>query len=223
MTVTEPLNLDLSDDALLVDGVGAVDFTPRGGILVSVKNSLRRNVTNKEAEASNGVYTLSDVWFDLPAKQVLGVSGLVTPVPGDKIEVSGEALTILQVIYKREIDKYSCLSRNKKVHNGLKDQVRIEQATYSTSASGFESESWSTLLSGLNAKIQEVRGTREEQYDKDLLVQSYNIFLEDDQDTDWTLKLRIVEEVSGDVYRILSWEEADSIEKLFTLTCERHS
>ncbi len=125
------LAFDPSDDLLRVaDGLETVTLRRRGsspgGPGERIARALCRSVTTREAAASDGRYTTSDVVWRLPAADLPQ-----PPRPGDVIAGGDRRQwTVLETQRAGLNANWRCASRSLALVYGLDDAVSILQATY---------------------------------------------------------------------------------------------
>ena len=153
MTLTFDPSTDFED---VCDGLAAVSLNHRQGESESITAALRREVTTREAIASNGKYTTADTRFHFPISSVDA-----SPKLGDTIEdADDEYYTILEVQRATISRRFKCVCRNLAVVNGLDSIVTIEKVTYSKGTQGARERAWATWRK-VKARIQPIAAATE--------------------------------------------------------------
>ncbi len=141
------------DFAQVVDGAGEVTLTrPGAPETANIDAALRRVVTTREAAASGGKYTTSDVvWLLNPP------DGAMTPEVGDRIvEPGGLHWTILTAQRDGAGSRWRCHARRLAIENGPAELVTVQRATWTKGAAGALRANWSDLWAGVPARIQPI-------------------------------------------------------------------
>lgn len=207
--------LDPSGDfARLTDGLQAVSLVRRGRSgLISVAHALRRSLGMREAAASNGQYTLTDVRWYLP-KSECG-SG---PALGDAIlDADGNRYAVLAVVGHDLTGLWECTCRDLAIAHGLNDVIAIEQAVYANGDGGASVPTWHTLWTGIRARIQPVSSTVEAGPESRHTLHRFRIVVAEDLSVDHTQRIRAAD---GTIYRIIGSTGAGGIGQLQTLEAE---
>jgi hypothetical protein len=207
--------LDPSGDfARLADGLQAVGLIRRGRSgLLSVAHALRRSLSMREAAASNGQYTLTDVTWSLP-KSECGAG----PVLGDVIlDADGNRWTVLAVAGRDLTGLWECTCRDLAIARGLNDVITIEQAVYSKGEGGAAVPAWHTLRTGVRARIQPVFSAVEAGPHSRSTVHRYRIVIAEELAVDHTERIRAAD---GTIYRIIGSTGAAGIGELQTIEAE---
>lgn len=189
------LTFDPSPDfADVVDGLEAVTLNRRGSSDdVAVASALRREVTTKEAAASDGKYAAGDTRWHFPTDEVAD-----TPNVGDTIvEAGGDRYHILSVNRDTLSARWKCVSRNLTIFYGL-DRVVTIRKSKKTNTKGVSTRSWRTVRT-VAARVQPVGGEdprlagaeNRTEHNARQLVKSVSIFLA--EDIELTPAHRIVE------------------------------
>lgn len=146
------MELDLSGDLLLVDGLQPVSIRLAGEAFDRpVPDALRRDVSVREVAASNGDYRLGDTRWHLPTcefcREIL---------PGTTItDGDGTVWTVLTVGKQTLSTRWACTARAIEITAGLSQTISIERMVLGKGEHGQQViESWSPLYAGVRAKIQ---------------------------------------------------------------------
>lgn len=200
-----------TDFATVVDGLALVTLRARDGSETPVAHALRRAVTVREAAASDGKYTASDVVFHLSAAET------GRPELGSLIVDALGQWTILEVALETLGARWRCICRDLAISAGLDTLVTIQKASYTKGAGGALEPIWSDLYTNERAKIQPVSAERLIDHQAVGQTEQALVFFT------WPLPLtpqhRIVGP-DGTTYRFLSWEDAQRIDALFTARVE---
>lgn len=149
MTFATDIATDFAD---VVDNLAPVSLFRFNGDSASVSNALRRAISTREAAASAGRYTASDVRFHFPTSDVSEA-----PRVGEVIQESaGTRWTILDVGTETLTARYRCACRFLAIYDDLDCLVSIEAATWEKDTRGVLVPTWNTRLTGVAAKIQEI-------------------------------------------------------------------
>lgn len=209
--------LDLSGHYAYFHGTEAITHTSTrdtGNLTDAVANALRRQVTSKEAAASNGVYTTSDLAWSLPVSQAA-----YTPKPGDKItDAAAVVWTVLQVDKATLGTRWRCLSRDMVLANDLRDAVVIFAPDNSQDNAKSRTTTFVQLTAELAARVQPVAGAPVVDLGKRMTVTSWNVWLAEDVEN-VTHECQVRDQ-DGNVYQITGWQNKARIDDLMLITCE---
>lgn len=176
---------------------------------VMVQNSLRRAIRSKEAAASGGKYTTSDVMFHLDRAEIDE-----RPLFGRSIMDEDGCWTILGVDLETLANRWKCTCRQLKIECPC--MVSIQRASFAKSQSGAMEPTWTTIAEDVPAKI-EIEST-EIEADRSNRTLRQNAFVYFAQDQGLQPADRIID---GQVtLKVISWDGIDSIEQLFRARCE---
>ena len=212
------MNLDPSTDFVqAADGLEAVTLRRRGSDLVSagtaIAHALRRVVTTREAAASGGRVTASDVTWNLPAAELTE-----PPRLGDILcDASGRRWTVLDVARTTLGSRWRCTSRNLAVVYGLDDTITVLRATYAKSDGGAMDPDWLPWKTGIRARIQPVAAQIHPQNQTRQTTTRFQIFIEE------TLMLNHAHRIlgpDGTVYKIVGTTAAERIGELERIDAE---
>jgi head-tail adaptor len=192
-----------ADFAAVVDGLATITLHRRGGDSENIAQALRREITTREAAASNGKYTASDVRFHFAVSAVEA-----TPKIGDVIEdADGERYTILDVQLATLAKRYRCTTRNLAVVHGLDSTVAIERATYAKGAQGAIERTW-TVWKRVRARVQPVESTVGVADGAMQTAARWKVFIAEDLDLDQRCRVKTND---GTTYNILGWSRAEDV------------
>ncbi len=200
------LSLDISTDFRTVTDW----LKPASVDGLDVQTSLRRAISVKEAQASEGKYTSSDVAFHLDRAEVPQQPQLGTQI----IDEDG-IWTILDVHWETLANRWRCVCR--KLDIDPCSIVSIQSATFAKSDSGALEPTFTTTAENVVAKIQ-LLGT-DVDTDRSNRTTKQDAVVYFAQARDLNPADRIIA-LDGTVLKVLSWEGQDDITKLFSAKCE---
>jgi len=212
------LDLDPSNDFLRVtDGLAAVTVTrPGRSGSTAVTHALRQQLRTREAEASAGRYTASDVAWHLPVSELAEA-----PRPGDVIcDAEGEHWTVLDAQKTALASRWRCVARNLAVCHALDQYVDVEKAVYAKGDGGAEEPAWHTWRTGLRAKIQPAAVEVASQHGRTAAAARYKVFLTEDLALDHSHRIRAPD---GTLYRVLACGKAGRIDALLEVDVQLDS
>lgn len=146
------MQLDLSQDLLLTDGLQAVSVRLVGEAFDrQVSHALRRDVSIREVAASNGDYRLGDTRWHLPATEFCD-----PPTLGSMItDCDGVTWTVLSVGKQTLNTRWACTCRAIEITEGLSQTISIERMKLGKGEYGEQTiEAWVPAYTNLRAKIQ---------------------------------------------------------------------
>ncbi len=209
---------DLSADlAQVTDGVQPVTLVRRGAAgaaaQVVIAHALARAIAQREAAASDGRYTRSDVAWHLPVAELPDA-----PHPGDLLcESSGRRWTILEVQLVAVRTRWRCIARNLAISHGLDQVVTVLEAVYRKQPCGAAEPVWQAYRTGVPARIQPLRAEVVLSGQARRTVRRFRIYLGDLVPLDQRHRILAPD---GAVYRVLSWSAAERIDQLPTAEIE---
>jgi len=213
-----PPNLDPSTDLLqAADGLETVTLLRRGSSASTagtpIPHALRRAVTTREAAASDGRYTLSDVTWHLPAAEL--------PTPprlGDIVcDASGRRWAVLDAARTTLGSRWRCTARNLAVVYGLDDTINVLQAAYSKGVGGAMQPNWLPWKTGIRARIQPVATDIDSEYQARASTTRCLIFVEESLTLDHRHR---IQGPDGTVYKVVGVNEAERIGELQSIEAE---
>ena len=204
----------IADDMDLFDGLESVTLTHTvSGETDAVSKALPRAVTTREAAASNGKYTASDVNWHLKASEVSS-----RPVPGDTItDGDGDVWTVLDVQKATLGTRWRCITRQLDITDEASTLITIEQATWSKSAGGFQVASWSTWKSNVRAKVQRLSASETDETNQRQNKAEFVVICEVQN---LVGKSHRIVDADSTVYRIKGYRNTDRIDSLYEILCE---
>ena len=177
------------------------------GAVSSLPHVLRRELTEREAEASGGKYARSDLVWHLPAGELM-----VFPRLGDQLVTADDARwTILEIQLACGGARLRCHTRNLAVAAGVSEEITIQLATWSKTASGAASATWSDWLTGLPARIQPQIGRVESAHDRRELRVTHRIIVADPVAVNENHR---VLDAAGNIYHVVGYERPARIDLL---------
>lgn len=196
----------VGDFAAVCDGLQTVTLTDRDGVEQTVTHALRRSIRSSEAAPSNGHHLMADVRWHLPIEEVTG-----EPLPGWTIDDGTDEWTILVVSRDTLSDRWNCYSRNLVVTEGLNTLITIEVATVTKGDGGAHEQTWSTLASGVRAKIQRLSAESDTEHGVRQLDRTYRAYWR--EALDLRGKHRIIDN-SGVKYLLTAYRDPERIDVL---------
>lgn len=209
-------SLDIANDfAEIVDGLSSVGLRDRSGQQYGLENVLRRAVRTREAAASNGHYTASDVAFHVP---ITATSSKV--MPGWKIVDNDGQWTVLERGIETLRNRHRFVCRNAALVYDLTQRVNLQTATWAKNAAGAQESTWVTTQTDVPCRWNYVSGDNEVEHQLRNQPRQVTLFLE--QSSLIGPDTRFIA-TSGDasiVLNVISWVDAESIGKLQQVNCE---
>lgn len=207
-----PVAFDLSPDfTTIIDGLEAVTLTRRDATVVPVAAALRRRVSEQEAATSNGRFTRSDVKWHLP----LDVVGAPPEIGATVTDGDGEVWTVLQADHDASTGRYRLWTRKLDLRQTATDLITIQEASWSKDDHGALSPAWSNVQADVPARVQPIEGVLEIEHDKRLVRVTHRIFLA--AAVSITEKHRILRPATSEVFHVVSVENAERLDALFTI------
>jgi hypothetical protein len=210
------ISLDLDHDLLQADGVESVTLFRRGaptdaeGATIP---ALRRVVSTREAAASAGRYTTSDVNWHVPSRALEEAPRL-----GDILrDAAGRRWTVLETAAIVLGSRWRCATRSLAIVFGLDEQIAVLKATYAQQSDGIAEPQWRPWKSGLRARIQPVTTTVTSEHLARQTIARCQVFLEENLALDETHRIQAAD---GAVYKILAVNGAERIDQLQVLDVE---
>ncbi|HEY1065910.1 MAG TPA: head-tail adaptor protein [Pirellulales bacterium] len=191
----------------IADGLETLTYEPLDGDAETVSAALRRGVSKREAEASAGVVSRSDVKFRLPTSELSDEPALGAAF----IDAAGVRWTILSVAREVLGACWSCVVRNLEVAAGLDHTVVIEQASFTKSAGGAPEPTWSEFTT-LRARLQPLAVSIEQEFEQSIALANFRLILE--RSLDWSPSRRWRVRVGDVVYAVIGYERPERIDVL---------
>jgi hypothetical protein len=193
----EPVKLNRAD------GSGSTELT----------GALRRAMTTREAAASDGKYTTSDVhWHlaaDLPAPPRLG---------DQIIDAGGEAWTILEAQLVTCGSRWKCATRNLALAGGLNTYITILREVATKGPNGAVEPTFVPYASAVQARIQELSASRGEQHGRQSGTVKAKVYMAQQILVDNGNRIQAAD---GTLYEVTGYERPDSIASLFVINAIR--
>jgi len=197
----------------IVEGLEPVTLHRRGGPQTSIARALRRAVTTREPDASDGQVTLSDVHWHLPAAECPD-----RPSLGDALmDSAGDRWTVLAVAVSVLAGRWDCACRNLAVVHRLDDVVAVQRAEYEKGEGGAAVERWHTWRTGLRARIQPLATQPATTHGTRRTVDRFQIFLAEDLAIDHRCRILAAD---GTLYRVTGSRAAERIDQLQVIEAE---
>ena len=214
--MTTPLD-PTSDFSTVCDGLETATLQRRGstpgGPATQIAHALRRSVTTREAAASNGRCTTSDVTWHLPVAELPEPPGL-----GDMLlDADGQRWTVLEVQCTTLGSRWRCVTRSLAVVHGLDDTITILRAIYAKGDAGAAQPTWLAWKTGVRARIQPVQSQAGSKHDAPQVVTRFQIFVAEEVALDTTNR---IEGPDGAIYKVLGTSKAERIGELQTIDVE---
>ncbi len=157
----------------------------------------------------------------LPKKLCDAVS--FTPKPGDRINAESVDWTILECPLNTLRSTYRCMTRDLILAYQLRTSLSVRRpgAVPTTDNAGsrtYPASNYSTPYANIPCRFQEMTSRIVDERGKRLTVKTYTVTVGQ--------RLRLTGEdqildADGNVHEVLSWNDADRIDQLMTLECER--
>jgi hypothetical protein len=192
----------------VVDGKQPITLhRPGGGGSLSIEAALRRAVTTREADASEGKYSTSDVVWLLPAS-----GDNPQPQVGDRIvEAEGSWWTILASTRDVAGARWRCHARRLDIENGPAELVTIQRATWTKGTSGALAPTWNDLYAGVPARIQPTSAAQSDDRQRRMLKVTHEVYLA--EPVELAQSDRIVS-VDGRRFLVVGFEKPSRIDAL---------
>lgn len=211
-------SLDVSNDFAVFDGAETVTLhgprTSNGVEPTAVSlPALRRVLTVREVEASNGKYAASDVRWHLPDAELPNAPALGSVI----VDADGRAWTILEATRVTLGSRWSCTARAWEIAAGLRDLVSVLQATWTKSASGVPIAEWSEVRRGAVARVQPMEIRADGHAEPPVLRATHRCFLAEPIEVAGELRVRRGDEL----YAVRGVDDIERLERGMTLLLER--
>lgn len=206
------MNLD-TNDLQYVDALESVSLLqPASETPTLITGALRRKATTREAEASGGATTQSDVHWHLPTSQLPDPPQLGATITDSQ----NNTWTVLATSPTNQGANWRCQSRNLAITENLQHQITIQQAHWTQDAAGTPIPIWTTTLSDIPARIQPVEQQIEVTNSRRTARLTHKIYLAaqlllDDNH-------RILHE--NTIYNLLGYHRPDRIDQLFVIDAQ---
>lgn len=218
---TVPMSLDYQ----AWDNTESVTFTSHARAFdtaYGLTNCVRRAPTWKELAASGGVYSAIDVVWLLPAALVTaaGATGTKRPKPADTITDSdGTVYTVLAADYQATRSTWRLITRDMVIAYDLQDTLTLRRPTLATdAAAGRTYSTYTTISSGIACRFQETEASTQDERGKRVTVKRYSVWVATRLYP--TIEDQVLDQDSN-VYEVRGWRDADRIDQLQMLDCER--
>jgi hypothetical protein len=208
------LNLQ-HDFATIADGLESVTLERRdGGGATPLANALRRAVTTREAEQSDGRYTAADVRWHLDASELTE-----PPRLGDRLlDTAGETWTVLETRLATGGSRWACLCRNLAIVGGLDTYIAIRRERVTKGAGGAVERTWENFRTGVRARIQIQEAQRREEHGRQAGLVTAKIFVAEQIELDNGYQIVAAD---GTVFEITGFRSPDTLGRLFEIDAVR--
>lgn len=189
-----------------------------------IATAKRRAPNFKEVTSSGGVYTSQDVVWLLPKTllDTAGATGNKAPKPGDKIndlEGVGTLWTILECPLNTLRSTYRCMTRNLILAYDLRSALSVRRpGATTTDNAGSRTYAYTTPYDSIPCRFQETASRVADERGKRVTVRDFTVTV--DRRLYLTIEDQIVD-ADGEIYELLSWDNADRIDQLQTLNVRR--
>jgi len=212
MTIALNVATDFVD---VVDGLEAVTFLERGGgTTQAITKALRRQISRREAEASNGKYQASDTIWHVSQTELAS-----QPQPGATItDGEGTIWTALESSRDTLTSRWRCVCRNLAIAAGLDQLITIQKANWQAGRGGDAQPNYSDWKLNVPASIQPM----------DAAINGDNQLRH--ADTRYSIRLAVdheitadhrVKDVDGNVYKIESFADKEQLGQFMVLVARR--
>jgi hypothetical protein len=195
---------------------------PAGNLTFAIPGAKRRNPQYKEQLPTGGVYGAALMTWLLPAVAVTaaGAAGNDAPAQAFTITDAGGIVWIVQDAWLNTVKStWRCPSLNLTLAYNLRDRLMIKRPTLATdTAAGRTYGTYTTIYTSIACRFQETDSTTVDERGKRLTVKRYTV------PVGTRLYLTIEDQVidqDGNVYEVKGWKDADRIDQLQQLECER--
>jgi hypothetical protein len=213
--MNESLNIS-ADFASVADALEPVTFHRRGSggpAGHAIAHALRQQVTVREAVASGGRYTATDVTWHLPTSELP-----TAPRLGDVVcDAEGGRWTVLEVAPATLGSRWRLTARSLAIVYGLDDTITVLQASYVKGDCGAVEATWWPSRTGVRARIQPVAAKNSVQLEVRQTTTQYQIFVEEPLALDASHR---IQSSNGTVYKILGVTAAERIGELEQIEAE---
>ena len=204
--------LNIAEDGAVFDGWEPVSFRAAGADETTLLDALRRRDVAAEAAPSDGKHVSQDVvWHlkaaDLPAPPALG--SVVT-------DADEHAWTVLRVESAALGSRWRCSTRNLAISGNLEEFVTIQKATWSRDAHGAPVAGWHDYRVGVRARVQPQSGETETDQQQHQTRRTYKVYLAERIPIDESCRVLR----GGAIYRVLSYERPERIDRLLVVNVE---
>lgn len=181
---------------------------------ITLENCTRGDVTSREAFASGGAYTSSDVVFFLPVDETIVSTVTTSPKAGDLLEdADANVHTILEARLEDFGSNWVCPSRNMAIVHNLRDVVEWLVCTNKQDRAGGRKPTWERKQT-VKGRLQETAAVAGEDLGQLDVQQTWDVFLEEELDLGIDDLLRI----GGEDYEVTGWRNRERIDELMVVT-----
>jgi hypothetical protein len=212
------LSFDPSSDFVrAADGLEPVTLL-RGGTSAAaagtaIAHALRCAVTTREAAASDGRYTASDVVWHLPVAEVSQ-----RPRLGDVLrDAQGVCWVVLDVVESTLGSRWRCTARSLAIAHGLDATITILRAAYPKGTGGAMDPVWQPWRTGISARIEPLSAQTGLEDESRKTTARCRVFIEEQLFLDHRHRILAAD---GTVYRVLSTTASERIGELPSIDVE---
>lgn len=149
--MTLELATQIADDLLIVDGQETVTLlSPAGAVVTVSEHALRRAITTREAETSQGQYRRGDVRWHLPASDLTSAPELGARMRDE----AGIEWTVLEVEHATLATRWRLTTRRLALDDALDERVTIQTATTTLGLHGEPHWTWNDMATDMPARVQ---------------------------------------------------------------------
>ena len=212
------MNFDpIGDFELIVDGLRPIVITPRRGDVADPVSSLRRAITRKEAEESNGQYTTDDSVFHVstvhyPTKLPLG---------SHLVDHDNTTWTVLSVAKQTLNARWRYVVRDLALWGDLDLVVWHEIATFAKGKTGAQFETWTRQPTPLRARFQPIEEERRVEHNSVHSPETFVGYFAIDFEVDHNHRFVILNE-AGEIqqaFKVIKTRERETLGELFAIEC----
>lgn len=216
------MNVTALDDYRSWDNTEPVtltDVAAAGDTDYDLKTAKRRALSFRELAASGGAYTAKDLVWLLPAK-IVEAARAPEPEPADRItDKTGDIWTILEGTLNTWKSYYRCVTRNLILAADLRTTLSVKRSTgTATDDAGGRVYSFSEVYNAIPCRFQEVGAEISDERGQRATLKRYSVWV------DRRLYLTIEDQIldaDGNIYELTGWHDADRIDQLQQLDCQR--
>jgi hypothetical protein len=193
------------------DGLEAVTLTAASGATTAVSGALRLRISQREAAASGGRYTRSDVRWHLPASQVLS-----PPQMGATIaDGQGQTWTILEVDHDTRSSRWRCWCRLLGLSVVLDDRIHVQQATWNKDDHGALVPTWSNWKPDLPARVQPIEAEIAARHEQRYARVTHLVYVA--QSLEVNQNHRLLHPATGTALHVIGYEKPERIDALLAI------
>jgi len=216
------MNIPTGQNYTAWDNTEAITFIRHGKLIddeYPIATAKRRNPSFKEMAASGGVYTGQDLVWLVPAT-LLTAAGLADVKPADIIrDANGVVWTVLERSLNTLRSTWRCVTRDLILAYDLRDTLSVRRPqALTTDAAATREYVYDTIYTAIPCRFQAQGDEVSDERGQRLTVSKYSVWV--GQRLYLTNEDQIVDE-AGNIYELKSTQDADRIDQLQRLDCER--